>query len=335
VLLDKALQFRSVLLIALWTAVLARPGQLRYLFISMAWVIVPAFGGYFSNFKTPIFMLLLVAAARWELWDGSWWRRHAVKTLALVPVVCLLIGLGVLWQGAVKLEARQAQDESYVEQSPLDRVAFFVESATNNLPAVVADAGVAVAELAARLSYVTLFSRVLEHTPDLEPHSDGELLRVALLNGTVPRFLFPDKPILPSASEYTRRFTGIRVGGETDGSTSISIGYMAEFYADWGLAGMFTAVFGYGVWMGLLHRGIRRFVANPWFVDGALIVALFPCISFEHQFVKGIGALNIGFVVMVGGAALATAMLGRVAWAGDSTPNWIARPGRPASPHVS
>ncbi|MGE4055832.1 MAG: hypothetical protein AB7F99_13625, partial [Vicinamibacterales bacterium] len=311
-LIDKVLQFRYVLLIALWSAILLHPGRWVYLFVSFVWVMIPAFGGYFSNFKTPIFMLLLVVAARWELWDGRWWHRHAAKTLVLVPVVCALLGLAVLWQGAVKLEARERQDESYIEQTPLDRVAFFIESATTNLPAILNDTSEAVGELVARLSYVTLFSLVLDHTPSVEPYADGELLRGALLNGTVPRFIFPDKPVLPSASEYTRRFTGERVGGDLDGTASISIGYMAEFYADWGMTGMFVSVFSYGVWMGLLHLGIRRFIASPWFVDGSLIIVLFPAMSFEHQFVKAIGALNIGFIVTLMGAAVLTPTLRRM-----------------------
>jgi hypothetical protein len=47
--------------------------------------------------------------------------------------------------------------------------------------------------------------------------------------------------------------------------TSISIGYMAEFYADWGVAGMFASILGYGLWMGAIARGLRarlRFMAE-------------------------------------------------------------------------
>ncbi len=312
-LVEKGLQFRYVLLMALWAQALAvGRTRLPYVAITFVWVIVPTFGRYYSDFRTPVFLLLLVFAAQWRPWDAPWWRSHARRTLAIVPVVAGAFVLGVFWQGALKHETRQAQDEGYVGGRPLERVEFFIDALESNLPALMESTQDAVGELVARLSYITFFSRVLDHTPAVEPHADGELLRLAVTNGTVPRFLFPDKPPLPSDSEYTRRFAGVRVQESAELTTSISIGYMAEFYADWGLDGMFLSVLGYGFWIGMLHRGVRRIVRLPLLVDGALVVVLIPTLMFEHQFVRGFGSLNIGLAVTVLLASAVTPTLRRI-----------------------
>lgn len=312
VLVEKSLLFRNVLLLGLWMAAIARPGRMPYLIVSFLWVLIPAFGSYYSHFKTPVFLLVLAASSTWAVWDREWWRRHSTQTLAIVPVVCAAIAVAILWQGAVKQEAREAQDEGWVGGSPIERVEFFIDSAQTNLPGMLDDAQSAIGELVERLSYITFFSRVLEHTPAVEPHADGELLWMAVVNGTVPRFLFRDKPELPSDSAYTRRFAGIRVADSSSANVSVSIGYMAEFYADWGLNGMFVSVLFYGIWTGLLHRGIRYFVGMPLLVNGVLVVVLMSTMTFEHQFVRGFASLNMGFAVAVGLALVAGPVLRRI-----------------------
>jgi hypothetical protein len=312
-LVEKGLLFRYALLMALWAAALTGPRvRVHYVLISFVWVLIPTLGRYYSEFKTPLFLLFLVMAAQWQPWDRAWWRRHVGRALALVPVAAAAVVLGVLWQGAIKEEARRAQDQGYVGTNPLERVEFFIETLQSNLPELLESSEAAVADLVGRLSYVTFFSRVLDHTPTLEPHAEGELLWLAVTNGTVPRFLFPDKPPLPSDSEYTRRFAGVRVPESADSRTSISVGYMAEFYADWGLAGMFLSVLGYGVWAGLLHRGMRAIVRLPILTDGAIVVVLMATLAFEHQFVRGFGSLNIGFAVTALLALVLTPTLRRI-----------------------
>jgi hypothetical protein len=162
---------------------------------------------------------------------------------------------------------------------------------------VTTDTRTVVEGLVSRVSYVTFFSRVLENVPAREPHADGELLQMALSNAFMPRFLFPNKGALPSDSYYTRRFAGVFV---MEDNTSISIGYLAEFYADWGMTGMFMSVFGYGLLMGIAVWVIRTF--TPAFLSNpALAPTMMVALTFEHQFVKGLAALimAVGLAVVV------------------------------------
>lgn len=73
--------------------------------------------------------------------------------------------------------------------------------------------------------------------------------------------------------------------------TSISIGYMAEFFADWGLAGMFLSILGYGCLIGACIETVRRFVQPSILVNPFLIVLMMTVYQFEHQFIKTFAAL--------------------------------------------
>ncbi|MGC4080853.1 MAG: hypothetical protein QM736_01720, partial [Vicinamibacterales bacterium] len=182
-----------------------------------------------------------------------------------------------------------------VGSNPVQRVQLFVDRAKVALPTVLDDPQSVVEGLVSRVSYVTFFSRVLEHVPSREPFADGELLKMTFSNAFMPRFLFPDKGALPSDSYYTRRFAGVFV---MEDNTSISIGYMAEFYADWGMTGMLISTFCYGLLLGVAVWIIRaqtpRLLTNP-----ALIVTMLSVLPFEHQFIKGFATLILSVVLAV------------------------------------
>jgi len=294
--LERLLGMRQIPLMLLWFEVVRRRTNWWYLWLSLAWVFIPQLGSYFSDFKTPLILLLIVFASAWKPWERDAWKftlAGATRTL-LVATACLFLVL--TWQAGVKKETRRAYDANEVGADPFERVTLFATHAANAVPVVFADTQMVFEGLVARVSYVTFFSRTLEYVPAKQPHADGELLQMALTNAFMPRFFFPDKPVLPSDSYYTRRFTGLLV---TEEGTSISIGYMAEFYADWGLGGMFVSILLYGFLMGIGAWVIDRLVKPKVLVDPALISALMVVSLFEHQFVKTFAALNIGVGLVV------------------------------------
>jgi hypothetical protein len=295
-ILQAALSFRQLFLMALWYEVLAGRGPMMYLVVTFGWVFLPTLGNYFSTFKTPVFLLFFTAASFWRPWDKRWWSESAPKLVSLIPLAVGVLLLAVVWQSGVKKATRTAYDQGALNSKLENKLDFFRNEAEETMPSVWEDPAGAIEVLVARLSYVTFFSRVLEFTPRHEPFAHGELLQMALTNAFVPRVLDPDKPILPSDSYYTRRFAGVDVA---EGMTSISIGYMAEFYADWGFTGMFISILGYGLLMGLVHRGVRRFVRPAFLIDGAIATIFLAVAEFEHQFIKGFAAINIGFLVAV------------------------------------
>jgi hypothetical protein len=291
---QRLVDFREVLLVTLWLEILRQKRGLPLLFISFLWAVVPRLGSYYSDFKSPVVLMLIVLGASWRPWERGSLRRTAVAGLKAAPFVAALLVLLLIWQGGLKKNTRVAYDDGILGRRTADRVSFFVENFRHDFPELLSSPEPYVEALIERVSYITFFSRVLEHVPAREPHAQGELLKMAMLNAFVPRFIVRDKPVLPSESYYTRRFTGIPVA---EAGTSISIGYMAEFYADWGIAGMFASILAFGAWIGLAAGVVRRFVAVPAMRFAALTTVLLAVADFEQQFIKGFAALNLNLIV--------------------------------------
>jgi hypothetical protein len=281
------LEFRHVLLMVLWYETIRHGASRRYLWLSLAWVFVPSLGSYFSDFKTPLILLFLVSLQFWQPWEPKSWKWSIAAWTRTIGLLVVALFLMLVWQAGVKKEARRIYDEGLVN-GRLDRAELFVKQVAAAVPEVIDDPRPSIEILISRLSYIGFFSRVLEYVPAVEPHANGELLQMALTNAFMPRLLFPSKPVLPSDSYYTRRFTGIMVAEE---GTSISIGYMAEFYADWGLAGMFLSILGYGCLIGACIETVRRFVQPSILVSPFLVMLMMTVYQFEHQFIKTFAAL--------------------------------------------
>jgi len=281
------LEFRHVLLMVLWYETIRHGASRRYLWLSLAWVFVPSLGSYFSDFKTPLILLFLVSLQFWQPWEPKSWKWSIASWTRTIGLLVVALFLMLVWQAGVKKEARRIYDEGLVN-GRLDRAELFVKQVAAAVPEVIDDPRPSIEILISRLSYIGFFSRVLEYVPAVEPHANGELLQMALTNAFMPRLLFPSKPVLPSDSYYTRRFTGIMVAEE---GTSISIGYMAEFYADWGLAGMFLSILGYGCLIGACIETVRRFVQPSILVSPFLVMLMMTVYQFEHQFIKTFAAL--------------------------------------------
>ena len=311
---QRLLEFRQVLLVTLWLEILRSKKHLSWLAISFIWATLPRLGGYYSDFKSPVVLLLIALGAAWRPWEEGWWKRTVVAGAKAAPVLGALLILLLVWQGGLKKNTRVAHDDGTIGADATDRISFFVENFRTELPLLFEDPEPYVEALVERMSYITFFSRVIEHVPAREPHADGELLNMAMQNAFVPRFLVPDKPELPSDSYYTRRFAGVQVA-ET--GTSVSIGYMAEFYADWGLGGMFVSIFAFGLWIGVIAGLVRVLTPAPLLQFAALTVVLLAVADFEQQFIKGFAALNLN--------AMVTLVLVRVA-----SP-WVTRMARPTS----
>jgi hypothetical protein len=132
-------------------------------------------------------------------------------------------------------------------------------------------------DLVIRLSYFMYFGVALDQVPSALPHAGGEIWGEALVRPFMPRLLFPEKRSI-NDSDLTSYYTGLRLAGVDEG-TSISLGYMAEAYIDFGPVGMLVAIFALGLALGGLyrwlvsHRGARA-VYGGCIASAMLIVAM-------------------------------------------------------------
>jgi hypothetical protein len=257
--------------------------------IAFAIELAQGLGGFFSDFRTVFFFTLLAGAA-----SG---KRFSPRTIfALGSLVALLILVGIVWT-AVKNDYREFVAGSKESQ------------------AVVVDYGTALAKLAdliggldtealthasetmvRRLTYVEFFGVVIDYVPSTLPHEYGAIMWDAISRPFMPRILFSDKSVVDD-TERTNLYTG-GVAGNYAG-TSISLGWIAETYIDFGEYLMMGAIFLIGYFYGRIYR---------WCLDGSgtrgllgfasASAVLVPVYALESSFTKTFGGVVVSLLIL-------------------------------------
>jgi hypothetical protein len=274
--------------LVIWSAMIDRR------FLPLAVVVVVAeflvgFMGYFSSFKNVLFVLLTVSltvqptARRW-----------------LRPSTVLVFAVGFLtlafWQ-SVKFDYRDFLNQGTESQAVLvpveDRVMFLLDRVVNLDAETLRDGFEAGVE---RAGYLQYFGAVLETVPSKIEYQSGRLWGEAVRHVFTPRLFFPDKPAIDD-SKRVSEFTGMRVAGAAQG-TSISLGYLAESYIDFGPVFMYLPVFAMGLFWGWSyrtlattgpHRLLSLALASSFILSGALL--------FESSNMKIVGGAITGLIV--------------------------------------
>lgn len=268
---------RWVLVFVLTFTVLAQRRGYRWLLAVLVIEVVVGFMGYFSGFRDVLVVMLLAA-----LTMPAQVRKMRLRTAAVLAVTVLL--LGVVWTG-IKTEYRDFLNQGTRQQVILVPL----EQRVSKLASLVAELdadrmAVAVEQLADRVTYVYYFGKTLQAVPAYIPHTRGKLWHEALMNSLVPRALDPDKPVIDDSAR-TGTYTGMTVAGAAQGA-SISLGYMAESYVDFGRVGMMLPLLLWGLLLGRSYR---------WLIDASP----YPLVGY------GAGAVLAG----LGAAALETSNL--------------------------
>ena len=241
-------------------------------------------GGYFSDFKTVFFVLVIAALSAGVRLT---WRRIVAATIC-AGVALMLI---VVWTG-VKEKYRAYLNQGTNAQVVLvpwaERMGYLADR-VRDLDGK--DVVQAVEDAAFRLEYVDYFARVLEYVPEVRPHTDGALWLGAVRHILLPRAFFPEKPVLPSDSELTMRYTGWFLASDAQGA-SISLGYVAESFIDFGRTGMWLPVFLLGVLWGAIYGHFIGAASSPVFGYGFAVAALLPTIYYETAAVKQLGGTH-------------------------------------------
>lgn len=251
--------------------------------------IVMGFSGFFSSFKSVLFLLLVVA--------GAAIRSVALPWPRIIGISSLTLALCVLWQG-VKSDYRTFLNQGSNQQVELasyaDRAAHLRDLVANLSVQRLLDGAL---EGIYRLGYLDYFAYSIRNVPARIPYQNGELWLDGIKHVLAPRALAPDKKII-NDSQRTNRFTLRNVAGSDQG-TSISIGYMGESYIDFGPVGMFVPIFLLGMYYGWVYRWFVRRAANPLLgMAVATSLLLFSAILLESSNVKIVGAVTAGFLVL-------------------------------------
>jgi hypothetical protein len=247
--------------------------------------------GYFSGFKGVFFVLLVAALTSQAL------RRRQLAAITVIAGVLFITG--VVWS-AIKQDYRDFLNQGSGQQE----ITVSLEERGAKLSDLIGDFSWTsfnngLDSLVLRVSQVNLFALTMINVPDSVPYEKGGLWADAVRRIFTPRFLFPNKPIADD-SERANLYTGTEIAGAERG-TSISIGYVAESYVDFGPVLMFLPIFGLGVFYGLIYRFFALRTSQR-LIGASIAVAIlvFGAYTLETSNLKLLGT-NTAAVIVIGG----------------------------------
>lgn len=286
------LAIRGIIFALLLFVVLQQRAKYRYAILAFVYVFIPQFASMMSHFKESIFLFIIAMLGQWRPWSPSQAERYGSARIAwtMVGATIALLAMAVLWEGGIKPKWRPAIMYGTVTGSPFQKLKAFVAISTE--AAIDLDLPLAAEALASRLSSSPgYFSRVLERVPEVVPYERGGLTRRALLHIVTPRFLFPDKLNLGGDSWLVWKYAGVRLADERQG-TSVGLSYMAEFYIDFGVPGMFLPLFAYGLFIGVVYQSVRLVAPSSALFHSAItVIFLQHFTSYEGELAKLWGGL--------------------------------------------
>jgi len=255
-----------------------------------AFEIILSFTGYFSAFKDYflIFFIGMLIVTRNNIKLG-----YIISILILMVVGSYML---IMWEH-IKPEYRNflsggeaAQINTHSTSESLNKLLELVKETDAK---GFADG---VERTVNRVSYIDFLSAAESQVPANVAHTNGELWFGAFARVLQPRLFFPNKKAIDD-SEKARLYTGHNYAG-ADRGTSVSLGYVAESYVDFGQVGMEIALLAFGLLIGWIYKYVM--VTSPNILVGsALVIPLyFEIFAYEKALDKIVGGLFIYLVII-------------------------------------
>jgi hypothetical protein len=255
-----------------------------YLLLVVGVEVVQGFTGFFGDFKQVFIVVLIgVFSVRRKLSPGN------IVIGLLVATVMLM--MGVFWS-AIKKDYRAFVNLGSGQQValvPLEERIQFLVNRTMEADWQTMSEGFEL--LMRRWGYIDLLAATMNNVPAIVPFQDGAQIGAAVMHTLQPRLLFPDKPLLDSENKTTVRYSGIRFDrGGNDADTTISLGYLAELYVDFGQVGALATMFVFGFVFGHTFKLVTSSESLPAIVNAGLgVMLMMSVMSFEQSLVKMVG----------------------------------------------
>lgn len=288
-----ALSFLRYGLLFLMFRRLLRP-EIRWGWIGLVIAVELGIGlaGYFASFREP---LMILGIAVLEVFD----YRKARNWIFLGLLGSLIVLIGLVWTG-IKVTYRDEFVDAEFASSRELRINRLASLSSDwfgkGLDQQLSD----VDKLVERMWPIYYPALALARVPDPIPHTDGDILREAVIHILMPRIFFPDKAFVRSDSDLVRKYSGIWV----DDQTSMAFGYAAEAYLDFGIPGMFVPILVYGLLMGATVRWLLKKIRNEEL--GLAIITVICWMSlylFERSWIYMLG-LSGTLIICLGGCGL-------------------------------
>ncbi len=275
----------SLLFIILYKAFVEKKYRLLAILIVSTDVIL-GFTGYFSTFKDYIIFMLIAYLAIFEL------KTKQIVWAFVIGISVFIIGsFWSYFKGdyrAYLSGGKRAQIVTVSKTNALEKLVSYIPQFDK------ARFEIGTETLIKRIFYLEFFSATIKNIPLYDPYMNGKNWQHAIGHVLMPRFFFPNKPVIDD-SKHTFELTRIRVADASVG-TSISVGYAAESYADYGPFFMFLPIFTFGFVLGLFYKFLVKKSFGIW--SYAMVFPIFFLINFfERNLVKVIGDTVYFFIV--------------------------------------
>lgn len=255
-----------------------------WLVIILAVEVVSGLTGFFGTFKEAFFLVLIAMVA-----VG---RRPSLRMVAFgFAAAALVLVLSVLWT-AVKPEYRRwvsgYSGEQIVVRTFGERVSWMADHMIDGN----FDYWQSFNDMINRVDNTFIFAQYLAQEDNGYVFDLPSRYRAGFEHVLMPRILFPGKEAIDD-SAVTTALTGRVI----DKNTSISIGFIAEAYYDFGPGWMFMPILLIGMTVGAAGRYFMTRAA-PYVVRQAFTAtALFNFFQFGTNFNKALGTFLVGVIV--------------------------------------
>lgn len=287
-------------------------------FLAFGVELIMSVGGFFGDFKMVFYYAIIGLA----FLGADFFKRHLIL---LILGSALTLVFAVAWT-AVKRDYRDYISQGTREQVVLVGYGDRMQDLFNRVAALDGPAMVDGADrLVQRISYYEFFGVVLRRQELGQPYTGGEIWGDAMISPLMPRLLFPGKPVIDD-TKLTIKYTGINPAAWSRG-VSVSMGYMAEAFLDFGSVLMFAAIGALGALIG----GIYRWLLNQRGMRLVLGVGLAPMAVMQaHLLEISILKLLPALVLSILGCWVALGFLGplvlKAAGAYRGQPSMVQRP---------
>ncbi|MFD2917440.1 hypothetical protein [Psychroserpens luteus] len=257
------------------------------LYIIILFEFISGFASYFADFKTIVFMVLISYLALYQI-------RHK-QFFGLIIAFVIFGYIGVIWT-SVKFDYREFISEDAGQQvvtvSDGEALSYLVDNVGN-----ISDEQLALGFRAMidRISYIDYFSSCMAYVPNVLPHEDGKLTKDAIMHVLVPRLFNPNKAAIDD-SQHLTKYTGVFYADASMG-VSFALGYVADFYIDFGPFWMLVALFFFGLFIGYIIRSIYRTSLNSFWGMAIMLPLFILLYKYENALIKFFGNLIVFWIV--------------------------------------
>ncbi|MGJ5642451.1 hypothetical protein [Formosa sp. S-31] len=276
--LTTLLYFKWVLLFLVVNLAFVKNEYKKMVLSIILFEVLLGFTGFFSSFKDILILFPIIFITNQRI-------DNPKNIMQIVFIAILLFNLGVVWT-AVKEEYREylsgGRDSQVVRVSKLEAFNKFTDLVSN---VTSEDYSEGIEGMIKRFFFLEYFSATVKNIPQSAPHTGGKYWIGALEHIFMPRILFPNKESIDD-SEQTRELTGIQEVSGAESGVSITTGYFASAYADYGPVYMYIPIYLLGYLLGFVYKFFIKKIDNPLWAYGFLIPMYFLFNIFSKNIVK-------------------------------------------------